>query len=292
MSEKVYSKILPFNDNIPVKSQFGFLPLSIWKPEKSEKFKWEDVAYLDDGIKETRRSEDAEYLPGLGFSEFHAGLAENIVRYWSLPGSTIVDPFSGRATRAVVSARLGRKYYGYEISPATGERVLEHFEKHSIKNAAIYLEDGIYMKRTLDGFADLVMTCPPYYNLEKYESVPGQLSDCKTYDDFMKSISILGLNIHRVLKPGAFCVLVVGDWRDGKQFRAFHADVIQQFTHTLKLHDIIVMENMSPFAAFQAGKCAAKRYTSKIHEYILVFRKEGEYDYSWYKEDETGGKFF
>ena len=44
----------------------------------------------------------------------------------------------------------------------------------------------------------------------------------------------------------------------------------------LKLHDIIVMKNDTIFAALQMGKCASKRYTSKVHEYILVFRKEGE----------------
>ena len=44
----------------------------------------------------------------------------------------------------------------------------------------------------------------------------------------------------------------------------------------LKLHDIIVMKNDTIFAALQMGKCASKRYTSKVHEFILVFRKEGE----------------
>ena len=41
-------------------------------------------------------------------------------------------------------------------------------------------------------------------------------------------------------------------------------------------NDIIVMKNKSPFARVQIGKVAAKRYTSKVHEYILVFRKPGE----------------
>ena len=42
-------------------------------------------------------------------------------------------------------------------------------------------------------------------------------------------------------------------------------------------HDIIIMKNMSPFAPLQAGKVAASRKTAKIHEYILVFRKAGDY---------------
>ena len=36
------------------------------------------------------------------------------------------------------------------------------------------------------------------------------------------------------------------------------------------------MKNDTIFAALQMGKCASKRYTSKVHEFILVFRKEGE----------------
>ena len=48
----------------------------------------------------------------------------------------------------------------------------------------------------------------------------------------------------------------------------------------LKLHDIIVMKNDTIFAALQAGKCASKRYTAKVHEFSLVFRKEGELEYS------------
>ena len=44
----------------------------------------------------------------------------------------------------------------------------------------------------------------------------------------------------------------------------------------LKLHDVIIMKNDTIFAALQMGKCASKRYTSKVHEYVLVFRKQGE----------------
>ena len=47
----------------------------------------------------------------------------------------------------------------------------------------------------------------------------------------------------------------------------------------LKYHDLIVMKNKSPFASMQIGKVAANRYTSKIQEYILVFRKNGELNY-------------
>ena len=69
------------------------------------------------------------------------------------------------------------------------------------------------MLYTRNETADLVFTCPPYHNLEKYETAKNQLSECETYEDFMVQIQKCGKNINRVLKPGAFCVWVVGDWR-------------------------------------------------------------------------------
>jgi DNA modification methylase len=271
----VYKKVLPFSDDMKVKDQFGWLPLSVVEPDKASKIKWKD-AYLDDGMKEKRRSDDAKYLPGLGFSEFHAGMTENILMYWSMDNSVVVDPFSGRLTRAFISSKMGRKYYGYDISPTTVKRVKAHLEQHD-SDATIYCDDGCKMKQTPDDFADLVMTCPPYHQLEKYESVDGQLSDIKKYSEFLDMIELCGANIKRVLKPGGFCVWVCGDWREGGKFRNFHSDTIRLFEKAgLITHDVMIMKNISPFAALQAGKVASKRYTSKVHEYVLVFRKEGE----------------
>lgn len=300
MTEKrKYKSILPFHENAKVADQFGWLPLSIVDPTKDSKAKWEH-AYIEQIEEEKRRSDDSEYLPGLGMSEFHAGLCETIVKYWSLPGSHIVDPFMGRATRAVVSTALNRTYEGYEISPNTHKRVTEHMKEIGL-SANLYLDDGTLLRHTKDETADLVMTCPPYWNIEKYEDVDGQLSSTESYEEFMKMITTCGKNIARVLKPGAFCVWVCADFRDwgGKnKFYPFHADTINTFTNDagLLFHDIVIIKNQSPFAALQAGKVAAKRYTSKIHEYVLVFRKAGEYEVPEYCTvnpiNENAEKFF
>ncbi len=274
----VYKKILPIPEakTKKISEIFGWLPLSVIEPTNESKAKWKD-AYLPKLEIELRRSNDAKYLPGYGHSEFHAGLAENIIHYWSMQGSIIVDPFAGRVTRAHVAASLKRPYYGYEISQRTALRSREHLEKRGL-DATIYLADGCEMKQTPDNFADLVFTCPPYHRLEKYESCDNQLSDFKSYSDFLDQIATCGENINRVLKPGAFCVWVCADWKDGR-YIPFQRDTMNIFEEAgLNIHDVIILKNNSPFAALQAGKCAAKRYTSKVHEYILVFRKNGEYE--------------
>ena len=83
---------------------------------------------------------------------------------------------------------------------------------------------------------------------------------------------------YRVLKEGGFCVWVVADFRQGGKLIDFHGDTIQSFKKAgFNYHDIIIMENISPFATLTTFQAACKRYAPKVHEYILVFRKPGEY---------------
>lgn len=275
MKSEYYKNILPFNENERVVDQFGWTPLSVITPTKSSKSNWED-AYLT--AYEEKRGECPRLPNGLMMSEFHAGLCENIVHYWSMVGDTIVDPFAGRMTRAFVSASLGRDYVGYDVSPTTVSKVKEEMSRHSFDGWYDIIEgDGCLMTNTADECANLVMTCPPYGDIEKYESADGQLSDIKSYTEFRNRIEVCAQNIERVLVPGGFCVWVCGDWRRDGEYVPFHSDCINMFTMAgLKLHDVIIMKNDTIFAALQMGKCASKRYTSKVHEYVLVFRKQGE----------------
>jgi DNA modification methylase len=270
-------QLLPTPNEVKVIDYFGFKPFSIIKPTKESKSNWNE-AYFDDGEIDERKGYGVRNDEGVAkMSEFHAGLAENLIRYWSLPGARVIDPFAGRVTRAVVTEQLGREYYGYEITPNTHKRALKHFEKLGI-NPTLYLGDGTRLNETENQFADMVMTCPPYFDIEKYESVEGQLSDIGNYSEFMEMMSKTAENCFRVLKEGGFCVWVVADFRKDCKLIPFHSDLIQSFMKAgFDNHDLIVMENISPFAAMQLAKAAAKRYTSKVHEYILVFRKPGEY---------------
>lgn len=272
MTKRVYQKVLPLDDNSKVIDQFGWLPVSIFCPLKKPHLEM----FIDDkgDPAGTRRSKDAKYLPSLRYSRFHPHLAEAIISYWSLPDDLIIDPFAGRSTRAVIAGYLSRRYIGYEIIPEVARATQDNVDKHNFESVSIYQSDGCLLADIADETADLVFTCPPYHRLERYEEAPGQLSDIKEYSDFLEAIRLVADNITRVLAPGKFLCWVCADWRDGKAFRIFHKDSLEIFEAAgLIPWDIMIIQNNSPFAALQAGKVAAKRYTSKIHEYLLVFRK-------------------
>lgn len=267
--DKKYTNILPTDNNATIREQFGWLPTSIFKPER-----WDIVrARIDDsGDLTSRRGKNVKYLKSLRFSEFNPHLADIVIKYWSSYGDLIVDPFAGRGTRGIVALNEGRKYVGYEISPTTFNKYAK--EIYSLDGKLIF-RDGCRMSKTNSGSADLVFTCPPYHRLEKYESCPFQLSDIKDYDSFLKRIRVVAKNIYRVLKQNGFLCWVCADWREGGKFRLFHRDSLNIFEDVgLKSHDIVIVHNISPFTHLQAAKVASKRYTSKTHEYLLVFRKE------------------
>ena len=253
-------------------------PLSVMHFDKSNNQKYYfdksdlDIKQFNSGIKPDKNGGI------IRLSEFNAQLCEWIVEYWSKEGDTIVDPFAGRVTRAAVSTHLNRIYEGYEISPQTYNRSLEHYQKHSIP-ATLHLGDGRKMDNTKKETADLIVTCPPYFNLERYESVEGQISDRFKYNDFLDDIELTIRNCKRVLKQGGYGCWVVGDFRSFHRWGgllSFHSDLINIIKRVgLKHWDTIVLpSNYSPMIHAVLKSAKAKQFTAKKHEYLIVFKKE------------------
>jgi len=258
-----------------VKEKFGFIPYSVWHIE-SRKY-WMNI--VKDTGDPTGKMRHSGTMGKYRYSEFNPDVAERIIRFWSEEGDKIVDPCSGRSTRSIVSIMLGRNYEGYEIAPKTYEMTQKRLDlikkgfnpKGSFK---LFNADGTELEHTPDESADLVFTCPPYHQQEKYESFPGQLSDISDYNTFLGKIGIMAQNIYRVLKDGKFLVWVIGDWRADGEYVTFHSDSIEIFKSVgFKLWDIIINELDVPWGSIGVGEYARHYHVVKSHEFILVFRK-------------------
>lgn len=267
--------VLKFDTAQQVKQQFGWLPMSVFRPGKGNELR----RFIDDGGEKRddnkrvklRTKSKYGFPRGVKISEFNPHLCSVIVKYWSVKGDHIVDPFSGRATRGLVSLALGRSYEGYDVAPTTFKNTSA---KVCAEGGVMHYGDGCALKYTKANTADLVMTCPPYHDIEGYESAPGQLSDCNSYDEFLKNIGRCTRNIARVLKPGKFCCWVCGDWREKGVLHLFHEDSSRLFQEAgLVPWDIIIVENISPWVWVTTSRAAINRYTCKTHEYLQVFRK-------------------
>ena len=57
----------------------------------------------------------------------------------------------------------------------------------------------------------LVVTSPPYWNLKRYNDIPGQLGHVEDYEVFLEELRKVWLHVFRILVPGGRLVCVVGD---------------------------------------------------------------------------------
>jgi hypothetical protein len=90
---------------------------------------------------------------------------------------------------------------------------------------------------------DFILSCPPYFDLERYSDDGRDLSNCDSYDAFLKVYrEIIKAALQR-LAADRFCCFIVGEIRDADGFcRNFVGDTITAFAkHGARLYNHAVM---------------------------------------------------
>ena len=185
------------------------------------------------------------------------------------------DPFAGGSVRGVVAEMLGRHYIGIDLSERQVDANQMNADKLGVcpvwhcddsRNADQYIPDQS---------ADLVFSCPPYHNLEKYSDHPLDISNMN-YSDFLEAYREIISVSCRKLKENRFAVFVVGDIRDSKgAYRDFISDSKRIFQDCeLYLYNEIILLNQYCTAPMRAGKpFSTSRKLAKVHQNVLVFYK-------------------
>lgn len=210
-----------------------------------------------------------------GTSVFDPVLCEIIYNWFSPLGGIVLDPFAGGSVRGIVAEMLGRRYIGIDLS----ERQIDANQMNADKLGvcpAWHCDDSRNMDAYIpDGSADLVFSCPPYHNLEKYSDHPLDLSNMK-YSDFLTAYEDIISKACRKLKDNRFAVFVVGDIRDTKgAYRGFVRQTERFFTSSgLSLYNDMILLTQLGTAPMRARiPFSAKRKAAKVHQNVLVFYK-------------------
>lgn len=227
---------------------------------------------LGKGLKELAEKTGANLT---GTSIFDPVLCEVIYNWFCPDGGIVFDPFSGGSVRGVVAEMLGRKYIGIDLS----ERQVDANRKNGDKLGvcpAWHCDDSRNADKYLpDESADLIFSCPPYHNLEKYSDHPLDLSNMN-YADFLEAYrEIISISC-RKLKENRFAVFVVGEIRDNKgAYRDFVGETKRIFRDNgLCLYNDIVLKESGATAAMRARSTFnARRKVVKVHQNVLVFYK-------------------
>lgn len=219
-----------------------------------------------------------------GTSSFNPVLCDVIYKWFIVPNSFIYDPFAGGIVRGGVAAMLGHNYIGIDINYKQVLINIETFNnlknKYNIHgNAEYYYGDScipIKDSDLSDGY-DLIFTCPPYYNLEKYTDEEDDLSNCKTYTDFINKYRNAREISYTALKDDCFCVIVVSDIRNKEtgEYYGFVADNIKICQDIgFKFYNEIILYNDTGNLAITSGNYLDKaRKVGRQHQNVLVFYK-------------------
>lgn len=274
-----------------VSSRFGYPPFSVLDSRCAE---WQERkrAWLSLGIKSelgrtdrllmngvgaTKARLDASSAPMPDTSVFDPALCEFMYRWFSPDGGWVVDPFAGGSVRGIVASHTGRNYWGCDIRA-------DQIDANRAQGAALcgpalpvpswVCGDSMAMLATAPA-ADLIFSCPPYGDLERYSDDPSDLSTME-WPTFVAAYKRIILRSVDRLKDDRFAVFVVGDFRCHKGFyRNFVSETIAGFESCgARLYNEAILVTPVGSAGMRVTKqFETSRKMAKTHQNVLVFCK-------------------
>lgn len=215
-------------------------------------------------------------------STFDPFLCEILIKWFSNENMNILDPFAGGVVRGAVSTILHRHYDGIDISKeqlAHNNEQWNHIaDKYNIDSYPVYhLGDAeIVLQNMQLNYFDMLLTCPPYYNLERYTNEIEDLSNKETYEEFLDKYALIIYKCYNRLKENSFAVIVVEEIRDKNGIMyGFVPDTIRIFQEMgFKYYNEMILENRVVSLKVRCPKYFDQsRKVGRHHQNVLVFYK-------------------
>lgn len=236
-----------------------------------------------------------ETMAHSGTSVFDPVLCEIAYRWFSPPGGSVLDPFTGGSVRGIVAGMLGRHYTGIDLraeqvaaNDANWLLVADACEQGpGAANAEStgrirprwLTGDALEVQMLANGEYDFIFTCPPYADLERYSDDPRDLSTM----DYAKFLDQYRAIIERscfLLKPNRFAAIVVGEIRTKDKngygaYRNFVGDTVRAFLDAgMQLYnEAVLITQVGSTAIRVRAQFEKSRKLGKIHQNVLVFVK-------------------
>ena len=190
-----------------------------------------------------------------------------LVRFFTKPDDTVLDPFVGVGSTLKACAIERRKGIGFELNPKYAELAVQRIDNEISDLFSIKEKQQVFtgdardlIKELPEDSIDFLVTSPPYWNIlhkedhkvrqerksdgldTKYSNSKLDLGNITDYNEFLEELtSILG-SCGRVLKPDKYMAIVVSDFRDKSNYVMFHAHLAERLKkYSLELRGIKVL---------------------------------------------------
>ncbi len=206
--------------------------------------------------------------------------------------SVILDCFAGSGTSLIVGLLKGMNVIGFDINPNFKQLFLERIQNYYLLNFEqaqyeYFVHNSRHLSDKLDlNAVDLCITSPPYWDILNrkrtadfkkninYTDSPEDLGNIKNYNKFLNSLKEIFNEVHKVLKPKCYFIVIVMDLRKKSEFYPLHIDVANIAKEIgFKFEDIIIWDRHPEYNNMRPLGYPYKFIINKVHEYLLIFRK-------------------
>lgn len=209
----------------------------------------------------------------------------NIILRYSQAGEYVLDAFVGSGTTLIECKLTGRKGIGIDINQdavmITKDRLDFEILNDDFPKQEVFQGDARNLNFISNESIDLIATHPPYANIISYSKrtkEQGDLSKVSSIDEFIEEITKVAKEFYRVLKPGKYCAILIGDTRKGKHQVPISFRVMQTFLDigfALK-ENIIKVQHNTRTEHMWRKQSIASNFLLLMFEHLYVFRKPDE----------------
>jgi len=278
--------VTPFES---ARERYGTWPTTVWPINHSDPTTKElksligdsgiagDPTQTRDGTFTAFADDDSVYGGKVGASVFSPQVTQWILNMFApTTPANIFDPFAGGGTRAILSGASGYRYLGIEIRQEETEAVRQRIERAGVAGSVLVVTGDSRFQQAPPTWADFVITCPPYYDLEQYNGPEGDLSMVPNYGAFLEGIGQVIDQIAAVLKPGGLACWVMGLIRNPKgELVPLHHDIATlHIRKGFSLKEEVILHQMNNGAIQRIGNFnKGQGFLIRLHEYLHIYRR-------------------
>ena len=219
-------------------------------------------------------------------------VVRNLILRYSSEHETILDPFVGGGTTLIETKLLNRNGIGFDINEEAVKLTLKKLDfefpdRIEGVTQTVKVGDARNLSELENTSIDLALLHPPYADVIPYTKDPGDFSMIHDIGHYLQAMRPVADGVFRVLKPGRFCALLIGDTRRYKHYVPIAFPLMEVFL----LSGFILKENIIKHqwncksTPFWREKSVQNNFLLLAHEHLFVFRKpEREEDIRKYRE--------
>ena len=211
----------------------------------------------------------------------------------------ILDPFTGVGSTLIAAKELNKDAIGIELSEEFAD-IARNRVNNTQQQLTLFdeLETDINVcvgdSRNLSqhvnsNSVDMVITSPPYWDIliEKrplypkegvnYGDTKEDLGKIRDYEKFLGELHKVFSQVYEVMKPQAYCCIIVMDIRKKNRLYPLHMDIslfMEEIGYVLD--DMIIWDRSQDYNYLYPLGYPSTFRINRIHEFILIFRKPEE----------------